>query len=42
MMLQQDEPTDYVIGTGESHSVRELCDSAFGYVGLNWGGLRRG
>jgi GDPmannose 4,6-dehydratase len=35
-MLQQDEPRDYVIGTGETHSVRELCEMAFGHVGLDW------
>src|SRR5882672_10105567 len=35
-MLQQDEPRDYVIGTGETHSVRELCEVAFGHVGLDW------
>jgi GDPmannose 4,6-dehydratase len=36
MMLQQDEPDDYVIATGETHSVREFCELAFGYVGLDW------
>ena len=36
LMLQQDEPDDYVIATGETHSVRELCEVAFGYVGLNY------
>jgi len=36
LMLQQDEPADYVIGTGEAHSVREFCDAAFSHVGLNW------
>ena len=36
MMLQQPEPDDYVIATGETHSVRELLDEAFGYVQLNW------
>jgi len=35
-MLQRDEPRDYVIGSGESHSVRELCEVAFGHVGLDW------
>lgn len=35
-MLQQDEPDDYVICTGETHSVRELCELAFTHVGLNW------
>jgi GDPmannose 4,6-dehydratase len=36
MMLQEDKPDDYVIATGETHSVRELCDVAFGHAGLNW------
>ncbi|MBN2394590.1 MAG: GDP-mannose 4,6-dehydratase [Anaerolineae bacterium] len=36
LMLQQDEPDDYVVGTGETHSVQELCEVAFGRVGLNW------
>jgi len=36
LMLQQDEPDDYVISTGETHSVRELCDVAFKRVGLNY------
>ena len=36
LMLQQDEPDDYVISTGETHSVRELCQAAFGHLGLNW------
>ena len=36
MMLQQDEPEDFVIGTGETHSVRELCDLAFSHVDLNY------
>jgi GDPmannose 4,6-dehydratase len=35
-MLQQDEPDDYVIATGETHSVREFLDLAFGQVGLDW------
>jgi|SRR5687767_3002111 len=35
-MLQQPEPRDYVIGTGVTHSVRELVDAAFGHVGLDW------
>ncbi|MBI1967365.1 MAG: GDP-mannose 4,6-dehydratase [Gemmatimonadetes bacterium] len=35
-MLQQPTPEDYVIGTGEMHSVRDLCDVAFGHVGLDW------
>jgi GDPmannose 4,6-dehydratase len=36
LMLQQDEPRDYVVGTGETHSVREFCEIAFGHVGLDW------
>jgi GDPmannose 4,6-dehydratase len=36
LMLQQDEPHDYVIATGETHSVRELCEIAFDHVGLDW------
>ncbi len=36
LMLQQDQPDDYVIATGETHSVREFLDLAFGYVNLNW------
>ncbi|MFN2292115.1 MAG: GDP-mannose 4,6-dehydratase [Anaerolineae bacterium] len=36
LMLQRDEPSDYVVGTGETHSVRELCQVAFGYLGLDW------
>jgi GDPmannose 4,6-dehydratase len=36
MMLQQAQPDDYVIATGESHSVRELVEVAFGHLGLNW------
>ena len=36
LMMQQDQPDDYVIGTGESHTVREFCEVAFGLVGLDW------
>jgi GDPmannose 4,6-dehydratase len=36
MMLQQDRADDYVIATGESHSVRELVDVAFAHAGLDW------
>ncbi len=36
LMLQQPEPDDFVIATGEMHSVRELCEVAFGMVGLDW------
>jgi GDPmannose 4,6-dehydratase len=35
-MLQQDAPGDFVIGTGESHSVREFAEAAFAHVGLDW------
>jgi GDPmannose 4,6-dehydratase len=35
-MLQQPEPRDYVIGTGETHSVKELVEVAFGHLGLDW------
>ncbi len=35
LMLQQDEPDDYVVATGATHSVRELCEVAFDHVGLN-------
>ena len=38
LMLQQEEPDDYVIATGESHSVEEFLEEAFGYVGLDWRG----
>lgn len=36
LMLQQDEPQDYVLGTGEAHSVGEFLAEAFGYAGLDW------
>jgi GDPmannose 4,6-dehydratase len=36
LMLQQDQPTDYVIGTGVTHSVREFCEAAFSHVGLDY------
>src|ERR671926_290851 len=36
LMLQQPEPDDYVIATGETHSVREFCELAFGQVGLDY------
>lgn len=36
MMLQQDQPDDYVIATGESHSVREFAELAFNHAGLDW------
>jgi GDPmannose 4,6-dehydratase len=36
LMLQQEEPDDCVIATGESHSVREFCQTAFEHAGLDW------
>ncbi len=36
LMLQQDEPDDYVIATGETHTVGELVEEAFSYAGLDW------
>jgi GDP-D-mannose dehydratase len=36
LMLQQPHPDDYVLATGETHSVRELCEEAFSYVGLDY------
>jgi GDPmannose 4,6-dehydratase len=36
MMLQQDQPDDYVVSTGETHTVRELCEVAFDRAGLRW------
>jgi GDPmannose 4,6-dehydratase len=36
LMLQQDHPDDYVVATGEAHSVRELCEVAFNHVDLDW------
>ena len=35
-MLQQEAPDDYVIATGETHTVREFLEEAFGHVGLDW------
>jgi GDPmannose 4,6-dehydratase len=35
-MLQQEQPDDYVVAMGETHSVREFCEIAFSHVGLNW------
>ena len=37
LMLQTEIPDDYVIGTGEMHSVREFLELAFGTAGLHWG-----
>lgn len=36
LMLQQDEPDDYILATGETHSIRELCEIAFSHLGLNY------
>jgi GDPmannose 4,6-dehydratase len=36
LMLQQGKPDDYVIATGETHSVREFLDEVFGYLDLDW------
>ena len=36
LMLQQDRPDDYVLATGEAHSVREFCEIAFAHAGLDW------
>ncbi len=36
LMLQQDKPDDYVVSTGETHSVREFLDEVFGHLDLNW------
>jgi GDPmannose 4,6-dehydratase len=36
IVLQQEQPDDYVIGTGEGHTVRQFCESAFAHVGLDW------
>lgn len=36
LMLQQDKAEDFVLGTGESHSVRDFLDESFGYIGLDW------
>ena len=36
LMLQQKSPDDYVVSTGENHTVREFLEIAFGHVGMNW------
>ena len=36
LMLQQPQPDDYVVATGETHTVRELVETAFGQLGLDW------
>lgn len=36
LMLQQEQPDDFVVGTGKLHTLRQLCEAAYGRVGLNW------
>jgi GDPmannose 4,6-dehydratase len=36
LMLQREQPDDYVVATGENHSVREFLEEAFSYAGLDW------
>ncbi len=36
LMLQQDEPQDFVVGSGKCHTVRNVCEVAFGHLGLDW------
>jgi GDPmannose 4,6-dehydratase len=36
LMLQRDEPSDFVVASGQQHSVRDLCEAAFAHVGLDW------
>ncbi len=36
LMLQQDQPDDYVVATGQTHSIREFLDLAFGHLGMDW------
>ncbi len=36
LMMQADKPDDFVVATGETHTIKELCEEAFSYVGLNW------
>jgi GDPmannose 4,6-dehydratase len=36
LMMQENSPDDYVIGTGETHSIRDVCGVAFGHVGRDW------
>jgi GDPmannose 4,6-dehydratase len=36
LMMQADKPDDFIIATGETHSIQELCEEAYSYVGLNW------
>ncbi len=41
LMLQKDKPDDYIIGTGESHTLKEFLDISFSVLGLNWEGCVR-
>jgi GDP-D-mannose dehydratase len=43
LILQQEEPDDYVIATGETHSVREFCEESFKNLGINikWQGVEK-
>ena len=36
LMLQQEQPDDFVVGTGKLHTLRQLCEAAYGPLGLNW------
>jgi len=36
LIMQHKEPDDFIVGTGKTHSIQELCEEAFTYVGLNW------
>ena len=36
LMLQQDTPDDFVIATGQTHTIKEFCEAAFAHAGLNW------
>jgi GDPmannose 4,6-dehydratase len=36
LILQQEDPSDYVLGTGEAHTVREFLEEAFGYLDMDW------
>jgi GDPmannose 4,6-dehydratase len=36
MIVQNDAPSDYVVGTGQAHSIREFCETAFRVVGIDW------
>ena len=36
LMLQQDKPDDYVLATGETHTIREFCEETFSYLGMDY------